>query len=182
MTFQRSTGAVLLGAVMLGGCPSPPADHPPEVSIPATSAAPPDPPPSAPPVASAKPDPVPSAPSGWQRRCAAAVKKAIDEAAVQQPALRAAEVEMEREDSVKASGPMGFFLTVRWEGPGERTREPAGVWAYRAESLHGSYHVAFQKLTHEVSASIMFDGWPSPTVWPLVPGLQAGLDRCFPAK
>jgi hypothetical protein len=160
----RLRSILIVVTPLIGACRPAPAERPTELSA------------SAPPVVSATPrDPE------WKRRCAAAVQEALAAAAALEPALRGSVVETEERDAVIAYGPMGFAIHVDRRAPEEGEGAPPGIWQHHAESLNGSYHVLFLKRLGDVSAGLAFDGWPSPKVWPLVPGLQAGIDRCFGA-
>jgi hypothetical protein len=164
-------------AIALGACTPAPAEHrpaPPAPSLaprPATAAPTSEPAPPAPTPAAVDPH--------WKSRCVASIEQGLRAAAAQDPELRQAYVRSDQGEAVSVSNPLGFFLRVEQVRPDIVTADPPGIWQHRAESLHGSYHVMYSKDAGRVKAFIAFDGWPSPRVQPLLPILQAAVDRCF---
>ena len=168
-------------AIALTACTPAPVEHRPAPPAPSASSSP------APPPATAAPSSEPAPPATasaavdpeWKRRCAASIEQGLRAAAAKDPELRGAYVKNDNVDEVSVAGPLGFFLMVHRVRPEFMTKDPPRIWQHRAESLRGAYHVMYLKDAGSVSANMAFDGWPSPRVQPLVPILQAAVDRCF---
>jgi hypothetical protein len=109
----------------------------------------------------------------------AAIQRGLADAALIHPGMRGAYIRDAEVDEVTVGNPMGFFLSVRQVTRENATKEPLRIWQMRAESLHGGYHAMFMKDTGNITAALSFDGWPSPAVQSLAPGLKAAIDACL---